>query len=65
MGGREQENLGAKPTRAIKARPCLKNTQHKKGLAEWLKMVECLPCKSEALSTNPMPQHKKEMKNPK
>jgi hypothetical protein len=33
-------------------RPYLKNSQHKKGLVEWLKW--CLPSKCEALSSNPV-----------
>jgi hypothetical protein len=37
-GGRERENQGLKPAQANKLlKPYLKNIQHKKGLAEWLK----------------------------
>jgi hypothetical protein len=32
----DQKDHGSKPAQA-KARPYLKNTQHKKGLVEWLK----------------------------
>jgi hypothetical protein len=36
-GGRDQEDLGLRPVQANSLRdPMLKNTQHKKGLAEWL-----------------------------
>jgi hypothetical protein len=37
-GGREQEDQVSKPTRGKQLkRPYLKNIQHKKGLADWLK----------------------------
>jgi hypothetical protein len=37
-GGRNEEDLCLRPTSSkIKARPFLKNIQHKKGLVEWLK----------------------------
>jgi hypothetical protein len=37
----------------------LENTQHKKGLVEWLKLMECLPSEFEALISNPSTTTKK------
>jgi hypothetical protein len=39
-GGSDQEDQGWKPAQAsnLKERPYLKNTHHKKGLVEWLKV---------------------------
>jgi hypothetical protein len=49
--GRDQERSQFKASPGkMKARPYLKNTQHKIGLGE-VQVVECLPNKCEALST--------------
>jgi hypothetical protein len=41
-------------------RPYLEKKQHKTELAEWLKVVECLSSKCEALSSNPSTERERE-----
>jgi hypothetical protein len=41
-GGRDQENLGLNCPGKQFLRSYLENTQHKRGLAEWLNWVQCL-----------------------
>jgi hypothetical protein len=43
-------------------RPYLEKKQHKTELAEWLKVVECLSSKCEALSSNPSTERERERK---
>jgi hypothetical protein len=43
LGGRDQEDHGLRPAQANSSQdPILKNTQHKKGLLEWLKQSSTL-----------------------
>jgi hypothetical protein len=37
LGGRDQEDHSSRPAQAKSLKDYLENTQHKKGLAEWVK----------------------------
>jgi hypothetical protein len=60
LGGKDQKDHGSKlaPHKEF-IRPYLKNTQHKKMAGRVAQVVECLPCKHDALSSNQVPLEKK------
>jgi hypothetical protein len=63
-GGRDQEDCGWKPAQANSSREPIskKKILHKQGLTN-SQVVECLPTKHEALSSNPSNHKKKKKQN--
>jgi hypothetical protein len=53
LGVRDREDRGSRPAAVNKVRPYLKNTQHKKRAGGVAQMVQHLPSKHKALSSNP------------